>query len=41
MATHILMCWFKTFESKQKMQKDDKLVSEKKLYKILTYINQY
>ena len=41
MTTHILMCWFKTFDLKQKTQKDDKLVSEKKLYKMLTYINPY
>ena len=35
------MCWFKTFDPKQKTQKDDKLFSEKKLYKIRTYINPY
>ena len=34
MLTHILMSWFKTFDSKQKIkktQKDEKLVLEKKL----------
>ena len=40
MTTHILISWFKTFDSKQKTQKDEKLVSEKKLYKMLTYINR-
>ena len=35
------MCWFKTFDSKQITQKDDKQVSKKKLYKMLTYINSY
>ena len=34
MVTHILMSWFKIFNSKQKTQnaqKDEKLVSEKKV----------
>ena len=35
------MSWFKTFDSKQKAQKDEKLVFEKKLQKILTYIKPY
>ena len=42
MIAHILMSWFKTFVSKQKTQKaqkDEKLVFEKKLQKIQTYIN--
>ena len=37
MITHILMTWFKTFDSKQKTQKaqkDGKLVFEKKLQKM-------